>query len=477
MAEEFWRLPITELAPLLRRRELSPLELAKLALERIEQLNERLLAFCAVRPELVLEQAEQAERAFAQGGAVGPLCGIPLGIKDLIFTRDLPTVGGSTAYRDFVPDEDDVVVERLRAAGAVILGKTNVPEFGYGPGTQNAVFGVTRNPWDLTRTPGGSSGGSAAAVASGMCPAALGSDGGGSIRSPASYCGVYGIKPTFGLVPLYPGCRDTRFPGFSGWESLEHIGPLSRTVGDAALILDAIAGADRRDRHSLPRTGEPFAPVEEGDLRGLRIAWTTDLGGFARVDNEVGQAVQAAVSLAETLGAQVEQASPFQTDPGSCFSQIVALDSDPDGMRRMVAEQPQAVNPRIARLLEQPWTFEEMARAISARKELYNQLWRFFERYDLLLTPTLPVAAFDLGLAMPDTIGGQPLTEPRFGSWFTQGFNLTGNPAASLPCGWTANGLPIGLQIVGNRLADRLVLRASRAFEVAAPWAERWPML
>src|SRR5581483_3221807 len=173
MAVELWRLPISELAPLLRGRELSPVELAEAALRRIEALNDRLLAFCAVRPELVRAQAEQAERAFRQDEAVGPLRGIPIGIKDLIFTRDLPTVGGSVAYRDFVPDEDDVVVERLRAAGAVILGKTNVPEFGYGPGTQNAVFGVTRNPWDLSRTPGGSSGGSAAAVASGMCPAAL----------------------------------------------------------------------------------------------------------------------------------------------------------------------------------------------------------------------------------------------------------------------------------------------------------------
>src|SRR5262249_52921577 len=223
---------------------------------------------------------------------VGPLCGVPVAIKDLIFTNDLLSTAGSTAYRDFVPDEDDVTVERLRAAGAIILGKTNVGVFGMGTGSQNPVFGVSRNPWDPARTLGGSSGFSAIAVATGMAPGALGS--GGSTRSPRSYCGTYGLKPSFGLVPLYPGSRDPRYPGLGGWESLEHIGPMTRTVADAALMLDVIAGPDPRDRHSRPRGSETFADLAATDVSGLRVAWTTDFGGGARVDENVRRAVSAA---------------------------------------------------------------------------------------------------------------------------------------------------------------------------------------
>ena len=235
-----WSLSLAEQAALVRTRQVSPVELAQTLLDRIDACNPPILAFCALNPELVLAQARQAERQVQSGASPGPLCGVPMDIKDLLFTHDLPTVGGSPWYREFLPDEDDVVVERLRGAGAVILGKTNVPEFGFGPGSTNAVYGQTRNPWDTTRTPGGSSGGSAAAVATGMGAAALGSDGGGSIRVPSSFCGVYGLKPSFGRVPLYPGCRDERFPGFSAWESIEHIGPITRHVHDAALLLDVI---------------------------------------------------------------------------------------------------------------------------------------------------------------------------------------------------------------------------------------------
>jgi aspartyl-tRNA(Asn)/glutamyl-tRNA(Gln) amidotransferase subunit A len=476
LADQLWSASMSELMTLIRNRAVSPVEIAGAALERIASSNEQLLAFCAVDAELVLAQARQAERSLIAGEAVGPLCGVPIGVKDLIFTRDLPTVGGSQLYADFTPDEDDIVVERLRAAGAVILGKTNVPEFGFGPGTQNAVYGTTRNPWNIQRTPGGSSGGSAAAVASGLAPAALGSDGGGSIRVPSSFCGVFGLKASFGRVPLYPGCRDERFPGFSAWESIEHIGPITRTVQDAALLLDVIAGPDSRDRHSLPREARPFVDLPaEPSMAGVRIAWTTDMGGYARVDPAVRRAVEGAVAQFAALGADVEEARPFDSDPGQIFETIVALDADIPALRRLASTDPQLFNARIAALLGRAWSFDDGARALAGRQALYNQLWRFFERYDLLLTPTTPVAAFELDRPVPAQIDGDSRVPSYCLSWFTLPFNLTGNPAASLPCGWTPDGLPIGLQIVGNHLQDRQVLLAARAFELAVPWADRWP--
>jgi aspartyl-tRNA(Asn)/glutamyl-tRNA(Gln) amidotransferase subunit A len=466
-------LSAAEAADLVKRRALSPVEIVEAVLERVASLNDALLAFCAVDTNQVRTEAKAIEARVSRGEPVGPLAGVPIGIKDLIFTRGLPTTGGSSLYRDFIPDEDDIVVERLRQADAIILGKTNVPEFGFGPGTVNQIFGVTRNPWDPELSPGGSSGGSAVAVATGMGPAALGSDGGGSIRTPSSLCGVYGLKPSFGRVPLYPGCRDPRFPGFSAWESLEHLGPITRTVGDAALLLDVLAGPDRRDRHSIPRGHESFTlDAHEPDLRGLRIAWTTDVGGYARVDPDVRAVFEAAVNQFAAMGATVDHASPRFEDPGGFFEALVALDSDLAILQHTVAEHPEAVNPRILRMATRDWSFLDGTAALTRRRETYNRAWRFFERYDLLLTPTLPVVAFDLAHGFPPEIDGSP-APPHCLGWFTQPFNLTGTPAASIPCGWTPAGLPVGLQIAGGHLADALVLRASRAFEIAAPWAER----
>jgi aspartyl-tRNA(Asn)/glutamyl-tRNA(Gln) amidotransferase subunit A len=472
------RLPIAELLQRFRRRELSPVEVAEAALDRIDALNPTLNAFCTIKPELVRAQARRAEQQLRSGDTAGPLCGVPIAVKDLIFTRDLRTVGGSTAYRDFVPEEDDITVERLRNAGAVILGKTNVPEFGYGRGlTINPVFGVTRNPWNLERTPGSSSGGSAAALAAGMCPGALGSDGGGSVRSPSSYCGLYGLKASFGRVPLYPGCRDVRYPGFSGWETLEHIGPMARTVTDVALMLDVLAGPDPRDRHSLPREAGSFANLDGADVKGLRIAWTVDFGGYARADAPVAAAVEAAARQFADLGARVENATPFTDDPGGAFAAAVALDSDVTAMRKLAAEQPDAISDALKAAVAREWTYAELSDAATARRDLYNKLWRFFETYDLLLTPTTPTAAFDVTHFGPREVAGVPVTPDRPVPSFTSPFNLTGSPAASIPVGWTDDGLPIGMQIVGNHLADALVLKASRAYEIAAPWADRWPTL
>jgi aspartyl-tRNA(Asn)/glutamyl-tRNA(Gln) amidotransferase subunit A len=459
----------------MRLGELSPVEVAEAVIERIAALNDDVFAFCGLDNDKVLKAAGEAESALTRGELVGPLHGVPVSVKDLIFTTDFPTVGGSKAYVGFMPHEDDVVVERLRAAGAIIIGKTNTPDFGYGP-TFDPVFGTTRNPWNLSRTPAGSSGGSAVAVSLGMGPISLGSDGGGSIRVPASFCGVFGLNPSFGRVPLYPGARDTRYPGFSGWESLERIGPLTRTVTDAALALDVIAGPDRRDRHSLPASRDAYLDGLETDLTGLRIAWTLDWGGAARVDADVGEVVERSVQRFVEMGAIVENASPSFRNPARTFEVLRALDSDQAAMPSLLGRYPAGeAPPRLVSLVETERTFLDGSNAIAERKDLYNAFWRFFEGYDLLLTPTAPVAAFSIDLVAPREIGGYPVTDPLSWVQFTAPISLTGNPSASIPCGWTPDGLPVGLQITGNHLADRLVLQASRAFEQAQPWEHRRP--
>jgi aspartyl-tRNA(Asn)/glutamyl-tRNA(Gln) amidotransferase subunit A len=459
---------IVDLRTRLARRELSPLELAQSVLARIDAIEPSVNAFVALDAEHVLEQARRAD-AVRDGGR---LHGIPIAVKDLIFTRDLPTTGGSEAYRGFVPDEDDVVVERLRTAGAIILGKTNANEFGVGANTtKTTVGGETRNPWNPTRAAGGSSGGSGAAVAAGMAPAALGSDGGGSIRIPASFCGTYGLKPSWGRVPLYPGCRDPRYPGLSAWESLEHIGPMTTTVADAALLFDVLVGPDPRDRHSIPR--ELPSPIAlEPRVRGLRIALSLDLGGVTPVDPEVRSVVARAAALFEELGAHVELVErPFR-NPMPIFAATVPLEFDLTRMPDLVARHRGTVSPRIAAWVDGDWEWRDFAEAVTARKELASDVARLFGGYDLLLTPTLPVPA--LPVVLPDEVsidGIRVADVPRLLQPFVCAFNLTGNPAASIPCGVTeSTDLPVGLQIVGGHLGDLDVINASLAYELARPW-------
>src|SRR5947208_9642591 len=283
---EICRMDAVKLAEQIRTKRLSPVEVIDAVLGRMEKLEPVIHAFCTPTPDLARQTARRLEADIMAGRSVGPLAGVPVGIKDLVLTKGIRTTSGSILYKDFVPDEDDVVVERLKAAGAVILGKTNVPELGYSGASYNMIFPTTRNPWNTERTSGGSSAGSGAAVAAGMGPFAIGSDGGGSVRIPASFCGLYGLKASMGRVPLYPGTKDERYPGVSGWESIEHIGPLSRTVADAALMMSVIAGPDDRDRRTLPASDFNWMNATKGDIRGLRVAYTPDWG-YALVDPEV----------------------------------------------------------------------------------------------------------------------------------------------------------------------------------------------
>ncbi|HVC34122.1 MAG TPA: amidase [Chloroflexota bacterium] len=459
--------PATELAGKVRARELSPVEVVEAYLARIERINPVVNAYCTVTADLARAEARRIEAAILRGEAVGPLAGVPVSIKDLLITKGIRTTRGSSLFADVVPTEDAPVVERLRAAGAISLGKTNTPEFGWKGVTDNRLFGPTRNPWQRDRTSGGSSGGAGAAVAAGLGPLAIGTDGGGSIRIPASFCGIFGLKPTFGLVPAYP-------PSWA--EALAHTGPMTRTVRDAALLLNAIVGLDRRDRNSYPVGPVDFLDGIGAGVRRSRVAWSPDLG-YATVDPAVASACAQAALRFEGLAGAVELASPGFPDVGRAWEALfyagigAAVDALPAGWDSKV-------DPGLVGLVRRSrsGTAFDLARAYQERAQVYDVTRRFFERYDLLLTPSIAVPAFEVGVDSPREIAGRP-AEGLSWSPFTLPFNLTGQPAATVPCGWTADGLPIGLQIVGRRFEDALVLRAAAAFEDACPWAGRRPDL
>jgi aspartyl-tRNA(Asn)/glutamyl-tRNA(Gln) amidotransferase subunit A len=473
--DEICRMDTATLARSIGSKELSPVEVVDAVLDRLDRLDPLLNMFATVVPDQARQEAKRIEADIAAGREVGPLAGVPTGVKDLIYTKGIRTASGSHAYADFVPDEDDVVVERIKAAGAVVIGKTQVPEFGYSGTGQTPLAEPTRNPWNRDRTSGGSSAGSGAAVATGVGPFSLGSDGGGSIRIPASFCGLYGIKPTMGRVPLYPGTKDHRYPGVSSWESLEHIGPLTRTVADAALVLSVIAGYDDRDRLSLPSDGlDWLGSLGDGDLRDVRVAYSPDLG-YAAVDPAVRTVVDRAATVFERdLGCTVERADPGWDDPYEALLPLILCESDLAGMRRMADELGERMSPHLVDVLRADWTAEQLTSAVVRRKAVYNASWRFFRHHDLLLTPTLAVPPFEHGLQGPAAIDGREV-DGFYWLSFTFPFNFTGQPAATVPAGFTPDGLPIGLQIVGRRLEDALVLRASAAYEAAAPWRDRWP--
>lgn len=476
-ASEISRLDAVTLARRIRARELSAVEVTEAALTRMETTEPHLHAFCTPAPELARETARAIERRIMAGDDVGPLAGVPVGIKDLVATKGLRTAMGSPLYRDFVPDEDDIVVERLKAAGAVIVGKTNVPEFGYSGVGHSPIAPTTRNPWNLALTPGGSSAGSGASVAAGVTPFAIGSDGGGSVRIPSAHCGLVGVKASMGRVPLYPGCRDERYPGVSSWESLEHIGPMSRTVADAALMLSVIAGPDPRDRLSGPAADFSWTEAARaGSLKGKRIAYSADWG-YAAVDPEVRRVVGEAVRVFETeLGCTVEAADPGWADPYETFWALVALETDLRGLREMARGHRHEMSPHLVAFLDRNWTAEEFTDAITARKALCNRMWRFMQSYDLILTPTLAVPPFPVHTQGPEIIDGR-MVAPTQWLCFTFPMNMTGQPAATVPAGFTQDGLPVGLQIIGRHLDDHGVLQACAAFEAARPWRDQWPAL
>jgi aspartyl-tRNA(Asn)/glutamyl-tRNA(Gln) amidotransferase subunit A len=466
-------LPFTSaaiLARLIARREISPVELTRLLLDHIAALNPTLNAYITVDEHGALAAARDAESAILRGDALGPLHGVPVSVKDLFWTKGLRTTAGSALYRDHVPQEDSIPVRRLREAGMVVLGKASTPEFGLSATTENALIGPTRNPWNTARTSGGSSGGSAAAVAAGLGPLSLANDGGGSIRIPSSFCGVFGIKPTRGRVPRSGGF------GNRAWNTWTQPGPIARTVEDAALMLQAIAGPDRRDVLALRQPPPDFlAPLRQG-VRGLRIGLSLDLG-YAAVDPEVATAVRAAAGGLEGLGAHVEEADINLGQPFDPFWTVFAANA--------WAAYGDLMEQHRERLGELTITSLETGMLVTGAE--YSQaLWAFdrlaakvadaFERYDLLLTPTTPVPAFPLG-RRPTVIGGKQVHPLWSFNPYAFVFNITGNPAASIPCGFSREGLPFGLHIVGPLGDEPTVLRAAAAYEATRPWAHQRPPL
>jgi aspartyl-tRNA(Asn)/glutamyl-tRNA(Gln) amidotransferase subunit A len=467
---------VVELAGRISTGAQSPVEIVDAALQRLAAADPSLHAFCTPTPDIARERAREVELQLRNGTA-GPLAGVPYAVKDLICTKGIRTTSGSVAYADFVPDTDDVCVERLNAAGAVSLGKTNASEFGYSASGQNPLFPETCNPWDYTRTPGGSSAGSAAAVAAGIVPFALGSDGGGSIRIPAALTGLVGFKPSMGRVPVYPGCRDQRYPGVSGWESIEHIGPLATTVGDIGYVMNALAGPDPRDRHTLPAGDVDWlAATRDPDIRGLRVGYTADYG-YLPVDPAVRFAADRAAELFATeLGAHVESFVPTWPDPSPHFTAIIMNETDLVGMRRLADEFGDRMSPRLVAMLRNDWTAEDFTQALMMRKAVVNAMAATMQRYDLIISPTCGVPAFPLGIEGPTEIAGQSVASTTW-QGFTPVANLTGQPAISVPSGQTENGLPVAIQLTGPHLGDGVVLAAAAAYERIARDRGHWPDL
>ena len=468
-----------ELAELIRRRALSPVEITRAVLERIDRLNTRLGAYVMVHAERALGEARAAERAVMTGEPLGSLHGVPISIKDNLWTAGERTTYGSRLLAEFIAPEDAPSVAGLRAAGAIFVGRTNLPEFAWRGSTDNPLFGESRNPWDLTRTPGGSTGGGAAGVAAGLGPLALGSDGAGSIRIPASFCGLVGLKPTFGRVPMYPAA--------GGNELVAHVCPLARTARDVALMLNAIARHDRRDAFALPDDGVDYLAACDEQLGGerggalvrggarVRIAWSPDLA-FAPVERETRKIAETAARAFAEIGVTVEEASPDLGDPSVILKTLYG-GAQAGAHAARSADQKAQMDPELVAYAEASagLSVVEYLRAVAARQAMVDSLRRFFEKYDLLLTPTSCLPAFPLGAVGPSEVAGRKVT--HLGWTLCYPFNYSGQPAVSVPAGWTASGLPVGLQIVGRRLEDALVLRAAAAFEALRPWAARRPRL
>ena len=468
--EELCFVEAGRLVALYRRRTVSPLEVVRAVLGRIEKVNPRLTAYCTVAAESALAAARRATAALnKKGTALGPLHGVPVSIKDLTPTKGIRTTWGSKIFEHHVPEADGLVVERLKAAGAIVIGKTNTPEFGAGANTFNAVFGPSRNPWNPQLTCGGSTGGGAIALATGLGPLAQGSDLGGSLRLPAAFCGVVGFRTSPGCVPVWPNAN--------AWDSLSVQGPMARTVGDTALMLSVITGPDQRVPISYPvDTRALLAAVKRPSVKGLRIAWGGDLG-ITPLDHEVRRVAEATLGVFRKLGARVEAAHPD-------FGEVGEIVRTTRGLSMVVRQEANLAKWRpvmqdnLVRNTEQglALTSSEIARGERLRTELFHRVRQFMGRYDLILTPTAAVPPFPVEMTSgPREINGVEMQHYIQWALLTYAFTVIGAPAISVPCGFTRDGLPVGLQLAGRWRDEAGVLRAAAAFEQAAPWAHLRP--
>ena len=472
-----------EMAEKIRSEELTSLEITETIIERIEKINPLINAYCTPTFDLAREMAKKADDAVKKGEKLGLLHGIPISIKDETETKGIKTTFGCIAFEDYIPEEDEIAVKRLKDAGVVILGKTNTPAFGYKGVTDNLIFGPTKNPWNLEKTSGGSSGGATAAVAASISPLALGSDGGGSIRIPASFCGVYGLKPQFGRIPQ----PDMRLAGYLG--TLVHKGPIARYVKDVALMLDALAGPDDIDRYSLPKPKLSYSKNLEEKPKKLKIGYSFDLGFISIIDKEVQRSVLDAIHKFEKFDWVVEKSElvNLKSSTSTILGEhkirmpemamwIIWTSGFAYSSKKLLKKWEDKLDPELLQNINNGFSYsvEDIKIAELHREFIYDNICKHFKEYDILITPTLACPAFKLGISNAEEINGKAVGP---GAWmhYTYPFNMSGHPAASIPCGWSSNGLPIGMQIVGKRFDELTVLQVSKAFEKLVPWQDRRP--
>ncbi|QIL89741.1 amidase [Microbulbifer harenosus] len=453
-----------------REKSFSPVEVVKAMLAQIRRCNPVVNAFNLIDEETTLRFARESEQRYQSANPRGRLDGVPIAIKDVFLTPQWPTIKGSrTIDPKSTVGKEAPCAAALRRNGAVPLGKTTTPEFGWKGVTDNPVDGITRNPWNPEKTAGGSSGGSAAAVPLGMGPLALGTDAGGSIRIPAGFCGLVGLKPSFGEVPHWPA---------SPFGTLAHAGPMTWTVADCALMMNVLTEADSRDTHAIPRRNINYLAAIDGEptdlLRGVRIAYSGTLG-YVDVASEVADAVRAAAELLASLGAEITEVAPGFDDPIAAFGHLF-YGGAANALRNLGKKQRALMDPQLVAVSEKAAQLSmlDYLEAVNERMALCERMAAFHTKYDLLLTPTLPITAFKAGREVPED---WPST--RWPSWtpFTYPFNMTGQPAISVPCGFDRAGLPIGLQFVAARFNDSAVLRAAQAYQLAAPLTDKRPDL
>ncbi len=455
-----------ELTRMIKEREISPLELTEDVLRRQEALEPEINAFVTRTPEIALAAAKQAEKAVMAGAELGLLHGLPLSVKDLISMQGVPWTSGSKPFANNIGTVDAPAVARARTAGACIIGKSTTSEFGCKGTGDSPLTGVTRNPWNLDKTPGGSSAGAGASVAAGLTPFALGTDGGGSIRIPSSLCGLFGIKAQFSRVPLFP---------IPATPTLAHVGPLVRSVRDAALLLSAISGHDARDPFAVAGPVPDYLGACGQSVAGMKIAWSPTFG-YARSDPEILEISENAARSFEQLGCHVEEvAAPFGDEPLDIWM-AEFYGGVGTKLNDLLADSPEQLDPAVVEMLSgaHDQTIEEYFTKVFARYAFRETVRQFFDGYDLLLSPVLPVAAFDTGLNVPP---GWEDRNPVSWVYYTYPFNVTGQPAASIPAGFTKAGLPVGLQMVARINSETDIFRAAAAFEEAFPWADKKPRL
>jgi len=456
-----------EMAKLIRAKKLSAREALAMHLKQIERVNPKVNAIVTLVPEMAAEAAAKADEMQAHNEKLGPLHGLPVAHKDLMETRGIRTTFGSLLYKDYIPTEDDLDVIRMRQAGAVIVGKTNTPEFGAGSQTFNKVFGATHNPYDLTKTCGGSSGGAAVALACGLVPVATGSDTGGSLRNPAAFCNVVGFRPSIGRVP-YPNAS-------FAWSTLSTSGCLGRSVADLALALSTIAGPDSRAPLSIHEPGELFARPLDRSFKGVRVAWFKDLGGVP-FDPRVRTVVDGHRATFESLGCIVEQAEP-DFAPAEISFRILRAWGSASAHSAQLREHPDAFKDTLKGEIEEGQRLSgvDLARAETARAQMWRRFQAFLEKYEYFILPTTQLPAFDVNTPYPTQIAGvhfESYIDWMKSCWY---ISATGNPAASVPGGFTPEGLPVGVQIVGRDKEDFSVLQMAHAFEQATGFGKKHP--